>query len=104
MLLMHSVLGKKRGPGALTLSKGSSIYLSDQKARIDLGKSAIDKEVVEKAGRSVALISITKSVCADRIAPGLASQFDWPCTVPAIAPRPLLILNGIGQRRPPDSY
>ncbi|KAL6543376.1 hypothetical protein OROHE_010896 [Orobanche hederae] len=23
-----------------------------------------------------------------------ASQFDWPCTVPAIAPHPLLILNG----------
>ncbi|KAK4388850.1 hypothetical protein Sango_2222000 [Sesamum angolense] len=49
-------------------------------ARIDLGKSAIDKEVVEKVW--------------DRIAPGLASQFDSPYTVPAIAPRPLLILNG----------
>ncbi|KAL6543369.1 hypothetical protein OROHE_010889 [Orobanche hederae] len=55
-----------------------------EEARIDMGKSAIEKEVVEKAGRSV----------WDRIAPGLASQFDWPCTVPAIAPRPLLILNG----------
>lgn len=30
----------------------------------------------------------------DRIAPGLASSFDSPYTVPAIAPRPLLILNG----------
>lgn len=31
----------------------------------------------------------------DRIAPGLDSKFDAPETVPAIAPRPLLILNGI---------
>lgn len=30
----------------------------------------------------------------DRIAPGLASSFDAPYTIPAIAPRPLLILNG----------
>lgn len=30
----------------------------------------------------------------DRIAPGLASHFDSPYTIPAIAPRPLLILNG----------
>ena len=31
----------------------------------------------------------------DRIAPGLASQFDAPNTVPAIAPRPFLIANGL---------
>lgn len=31
----------------------------------------------------------------DRIAPGLASQFDSPYTVPIIAPRPLLIVNGM---------
>lgn len=31
----------------------------------------------------------------DRIAPGLASQFDAPYTIPTIAPRPLLILNGM---------
>lgn len=30
----------------------------------------------------------------DKIAPGLASDFDAPYTIPAIAPRPLLILNG----------
>ena len=30
----------------------------------------------------------------DRIAPGLASDFDSPYSIPAIAPRPLLILNG----------
>lgn len=30
----------------------------------------------------------------DKIAPGLASDFDSPYTIPAIAPRPLLILNG----------
>jgi hypothetical protein len=30
----------------------------------------------------------------DRIAPGLASQFDSPYSIPLIAPRPLLILNG----------
>ncbi|KAH1110378.1 hypothetical protein GLYMA_04G081600v4 [Glycine max] len=49
-------------------------------ARDDLGKAAIDKDVVEKVW--------------DRIAPGFASQFDSPYSIPAIAPRPLLILNG----------
>ncbi|KAG5034357.1 hypothetical protein JHK87_009267 [Glycine soja] len=48
-------------------------------ARDDLGKAAIDKDVVEKVW--------------DRIAPGFASQFDSPYSIPAIAPRPLLILN-----------
>ncbi|KAI4377656.1 hypothetical protein MLD38_015248 [Melastoma candidum] len=51
-----------------------------EEARINLGKSAIDREVVEKVW--------------DRIAPGLASDFDSPNTIPAIALRPLLILNG----------
>ncbi|KAI3781536.1 hypothetical protein L2E82_11553 [Cichorium intybus] len=51
-----------------------------EEARIDLGKDAIDKEVVEKVW--------------DRIAPGLTSKFDSVHTVPRIAPRPLLILNG----------
>ncbi|GMY17609.1 putative esterase yitv [Fagus crenata] len=58
-----------------------------EEARIDLGKSAIDKEVVEKVW--------------DRIAPGLASHFDSPYTIPAIAPRPLLILNGAEDPRCP---
>ncbi|EXC19460.1 hypothetical protein L484_006155 [Morus notabilis] len=53
----------------------------------DLGKSVIDKEVVRKVW--------------DRIAPGLASHFDSPYTVPAIAPRPLLILNGAEDPRCP---
>ncbi|KAK3028362.1 hypothetical protein RJ639_039820 [Escallonia herrerae] len=57
-----------------------SIKAVFEEARIDLGKSAIDKEVVEKVW--------------DRVAPGLASQFDSPFTVPIIAPRPLLLLNG----------
>ncbi|KAK2392342.1 hypothetical protein P8452_29263 [Trifolium repens] len=56
-------------------------------ARDDLGKTAIDKEVVEKVW--------------DRIAPGLASQFDSPYSVPSIAPRPLLILNGAEDPRCP---
>ncbi|KAF9681124.1 hypothetical protein SADUNF_Sadunf06G0192900 [Salix dunnii] len=56
-------------------------------ARKDLGKSAIDKEVVEKVW--------------NRIAPGLASCFDSPYTVPAIAPRPLLIVNGAEDPRCP---
>lgn len=87
-------------------------------ARIDLNKSVIDKEVVEKVSFildcsdmiSWIACSVCTSVCLlkldgilqfytsdqvwDRIAPGLASQFDSPYTVPAIAPRPLLILNG----------
>ncbi|MCE3217095.1 hypothetical protein HAX54_010346 [Datura stramonium] len=37
----------------------------------------------------------------DRIAPGLASQFDAPYTVSTIAPRPLLILNGEDDPRCP---
>ncbi|KAK4274287.1 hypothetical protein QN277_017533 [Acacia crassicarpa] len=53
----------------------------------DLGKSAIDKEVVKKVW--------------DRIAPGLASKFDSPYTIPTIAPRPLLILNGAEDPRCP---
>lgn len=56
-------------------------------ARIDLGKTSIDKEVVEKVW--------------DRIAPGLASKFDSPYTIPAIAPRPLLIVNGAEDPRCP---
>ncbi|CAL0319233.1 unnamed protein product [Lupinus luteus] len=56
-------------------------------ARDDLGKSAIDKEVVEKV--------------YDRIAPGLASQFDSPNSIPSIAPRPLLIINGAEDPRCP---
>ncbi|KAL7219649.1 hypothetical protein ACSBR2_012666 [Camellia fascicularis] len=43
-------------------------------------KSAIDKEVVEQVWI--------------RIAPGLASKFDSTYSIPIIAPRPLLILNG----------
>ncbi|XP_006365182.1 putative hydrolase YtaP isoform X2 [Solanum tuberosum] len=58
----------------------NSIKAVFEEARADLDKSAIDKEVVQKVW--------------DRIAPGLASQFDAPYTVPTIAPRPLLILNG----------
>ncbi|KAI6681549.1 hypothetical protein NL676_035430 [Syzygium grande] len=58
-----------------------------EEARIDLGKSTIDREVVEKVW--------------NRIAPGLASDFDAPNTVPAIAPRPLLIINGANDPRCP---
>ncbi|CAI9262569.1 unnamed protein product [Lactuca saligna] len=47
-----------------------------EEARIDLGKDTIDKEVW------------------NRIAPGLASEFDSHHTVPVIAVRPLLIING----------
>ncbi|XP_060213798.1 uncharacterized protein LOC132640981 isoform X3 [Lycium barbarum] len=57
-----------------------SIKAVFEEARSDLGKNEIDKEVIQKVW--------------DRIAPGLASQFDSPYTVPAIAPRPLMILNG----------
>ncbi|CAH8353492.1 unnamed protein product [Eruca vesicaria subsp. sativa] len=58
-----------------------------EKARIDMGKSKIDKEVVEKVW--------------DRIAPGLASKFDAPYSVPVIAPRPLYLLNGAEDPRCP---
>ncbi|XP_022754587.1 uncharacterized protein LOC111302937 [Durio zibethinus] len=65
----------------------NSIKAVFEEARIDLGKNEIDKEVVEKVW--------------DRIAPGLASQFDAPNTVPAIVPRPLLIANGAKDDRCP---
>ncbi|WOK98541.1 hypothetical protein Cni_G07253 [Canna indica] len=60
-----------------------------EEARIDLGKNETDKEVVKKVW--------------DRIAPGVSNQFDAPFTVPAIAPRPLLILNGAEDPRCPIS-
>ncbi|CAN8288876.1 unnamed protein product [Cochlearia groenlandica] len=56
-------------------------------ARIDLGKSKIDKEVVLKVW--------------NRIAPGLASRFDSPYSLPVIAPRLLYILNGAKDPRCP---
>ncbi|XP_062081717.1 uncharacterized protein LOC133788303 [Humulus lupulus] len=60
-----------------------------EEARIDLGKTEIDKELVKEVW--------------DRIAPGLAADFDSPYTVPAIAPRPLLIVNGREDPRCPYS-
>ncbi|KAK6927381.1 Alpha/beta hydrolase fold-1 [Dillenia turbinata] len=65
----------------------NSIKAVFKAARIDLGKKEIDKVVVEKVW--------------DRIAPGLHGQFDAPYTAPAIAPRPLLILNGAEDPRCP---
>ncbi|PUZ62061.1 hypothetical protein GQ55_4G327900 [Panicum hallii var. hallii] len=58
-----------------------------EEARIDLGKSEIDTEVVEKVW--------------EKIAPGLDSQFDAPYSLPLIAPRPLLLLNGAEDPRCP---
>eukprot|EP01018_Ginkgo_biloba_P001305 Gb_24668 [translate_table: standard] len=49
-------------------------------AKKDLGKTSIDAELVKTVW--------------ERIAPGLADKFDAPSSVPLIAPRPLLILNG----------
>ncbi|CAN0907123.1 hypothetical protein LINGRAHAP2_LOCUS24631 [Linum grandiflorum] len=66
-----------------------SIRAVFEEARIDLGKKAIDAQVAEKVW--------------SRIAPGLASTFDSPYTVPAISPRPLLILNGAQDPRCPIS-
>jgi len=37
----------------------------------------------------------------DRVAPGLAGQFDGPAMLPLIAPRPLLIVNGDSDDRTP---
>uniref|UniRef100_A0A061QP76 Alpha beta-hydrolases superfamily protein n=1 Tax=Tetraselmis sp. GSL018 TaxID=582737 RepID=A0A061QP76_9CHLO len=51
-----------------------------REAAKDLGKEELDAEVV----RSV----------WDKIAPGLVDKFDSPRSLPAIAPRPLLVLNG----------
>ncbi|CAH8353495.1 unnamed protein product [Eruca vesicaria subsp. sativa] len=58
-----------------------------EEAKIDMGKSEIDKEVVEKVW--------------DRIAPGLASKFDAPYSLPVIDPRPLYLLNGAEDPRCP---
>ncbi|XP_062108821.1 uncharacterized protein LOC133819559 isoform X2 [Humulus lupulus] len=58
-----------------------------EEARIDLEKNEIDKEVVRKVW--------------DRIAPGLASEFDSPYSIPSLAPRPLLILTGTKDFRCP---
>ena len=37
----------------------------------------------------------------DRVAPGLADQFDGPAMLPLIAPRPLLVINGDSDDRTP---
>ncbi|CAM0912912.1 unnamed protein product [Alopecurus aequalis] len=58
-----------------------------EEAKIDFGKSEIDAEIVEKVW--------------DKIAPGMASQFDALFSVPLIAPRPLLLLNGAKDPRCP---
>ncbi|XP_022153900.1 uncharacterized protein LOC111021276 [Momordica charantia] len=58
-----------------------------EEARIELGLSEINKELVEKVW--------------NRIAPGLSSQFHSIYSVPAIAPRPLLLLNGADDPRCP---
>ncbi|KAL3844165.1 hypothetical protein ACJIZ3_001568 [Penstemon smallii] len=73
-----------------------SIKAVFEEARIDLDKSCIDKEVVEKHHLAKIHIVATKSMKISmlQIAPGLASSFDSPYTIPLIAPRPLLILNG----------
>ncbi|KAJ3683104.1 hypothetical protein LUZ60_013331 [Juncus effusus] len=68
-------------------ARADSIKPLFEAARIDLGKNSVDKQVVEKVW--------------DRIAPGLDSQFDAPFSVPIIAPRPLLILNGADDPRCP---
>ncbi|KAK9211102.1 hypothetical protein WN943_000476 [Citrus x changshan-huyou] len=84
-----------------------SIKAVFEEARTDLGKSTIDKEVVEKVSYRVPVHIHAHSVTSfhmlvwDRIAPGLASQFDSPYTIPAIAPRPLLIINGAEDPRCP---
>ncbi|KAK3131704.1 hypothetical protein QOZ80_6AG0510170 [Eleusine coracana subsp. coracana] len=58
-----------------------------EEARIDLGKREIDTEVVEKVW--------------EKIAPGLGSQFDAPYSIPLIAPRLLLLINGAEDPRCP---
>ncbi|KAK9208082.1 hypothetical protein WN944_000436 [Citrus x changshan-huyou] len=84
-----------------------SIKAVFEEARTDLGKSTIDKEVVEKVSYHVPVHIHAHSVTSfhmlvwDRIAPGLASQFDAPYTIPTIAPRPLLIINGAEDPRCP---
>lgn len=69
------------------LARADSIKGVFTEAALNLGKTDVDKEVVEKAW--------------DKIAPGLTSEFDSPNTIPAIAPRPLLILNGAEDPRCP---
>ncbi|KAG0512954.1 hypothetical protein BDA96_10G059600 [Sorghum bicolor] len=60
-----------------------------EEARIELGKSEIDTQVVEMVW--------------EKIAPGLDSQFDAPYSLPLLAPRPLLLLNGAEDPRCPIS-
>ncbi|XP_023523979.1 uncharacterized protein LOC111788064 isoform X1 [Cucurbita pepo subsp. pepo] len=58
-----------------------------EEARIELGMNEINKEVVTKVW--------------NRIAPGLDSKFDSIYSVPAVASRPLLLLNGADDPRCP---
>ena len=83
------------------------LSFSLQEARTDLGKSEIDTEVVEKVSIWFIWLLVSDESygpfynCVDifyqvweKIAPGLDSQFDAPYSLPLIAPRPLLLLNG----------
>lgn len=65
----------------------SSIPHVFEAARQDLQKESVDGDVVQKVW--------------DRLVPGLTGQFDTPNTLPAIAPRPLCILNGANDLRCP---
>lgn len=71
------------------LARVNSIRPLFEEAGIDLGKSELDTEVVEKVW--------------EKIAPGLDSQFDAPYSLPLLAPRPLLLLNGAEDPRCPIS-
>ena len=47
------------------------------------------------------IVSIDSQQVWNRIAPGLASQFDSPYSLPVTAPRPLYLLNGAKDPRCP---
>lgn len=74
------------------------IFIEAQK---ELNKSEIDEEVVEKSATMKKVVLLLFAQIWDRIAPGLASQFDAPYTIPMIAPRPMLILTGEKDARCP---
>lgn len=76
-------------------------YILDSQIRIDLGESDLYIQYFKLEGVIDCYYEVGRQLTIylsdqvwDRIAPGLASQFDSPYSIPAIAPRPLLILNG----------
>jgi hypothetical protein len=68
-------------------------------SRIGTIKTAFDAAAKE-AGLATPDAKLVQSFY-DRVAPGIAREFDGPAMLPLIAPRPLMVINGDSDDRTP---